>query len=195
MLYGTITEFCTEDSCPIMSAGPKYEYHWADGHTVKKPIKCSAPKYIDYLMTWVQDQLDDETLFPSKIGKLIAKNMNQISPHLIVLQFLNIMHVPLYFTKLLDSIFRSSFSKKFPVYRKDDLKEIVQSLRPYLPPALRRGGATWRGSTFEYVFQTFYIFRSGQLVKIIPLHLFTCDVFSGIQLDREKGIGPSTGIN
>jgi len=54
-----------------MSAGPKYEYHWADGHTVKKPIKCSAPKYIDYLMTWVQDQLDDETLFPSKIGAYI----------------------------------------------------------------------------------------------------------------------------
>lgn len=73
MLYGTITEFCTEKTCPIMSAGPKYEYHWADGHTVKKPIKCSAPKYIDYLMTWVQDQLDDETLFPSKIGKFVLK--------------------------------------------------------------------------------------------------------------------------
>merc|ERR1711874_780159 len=68
MLYGTITEFCTEEICPIMSAGPKYEYHWADGFSVKKPIKCSAPKYIDYLMTWVQDQLDDESLFPSKIG-------------------------------------------------------------------------------------------------------------------------------
>ncbi|XP_022654249.1 MOB kinase activator 1B isoform X2 [Varroa destructor] len=53
MLYGTITEFCREDTCPIMSAGPKYEYHWADGTTVKKPIKCSAPRYIDYLMTWV----------------------------------------------------------------------------------------------------------------------------------------------
>lgn len=73
MLYGTITEFCTEESCPIMSAGPKYEYHWADGHTVKKPIKCSAPKYIDYLMTWVQDQLDDETLFPSKIGDYLLR--------------------------------------------------------------------------------------------------------------------------
>lgn len=56
-----------------MSAGPKYEYHWADGHTVKKPIKCSAPKYIDYLMTWVQDQLDDETLFPSKIGEFPSR--------------------------------------------------------------------------------------------------------------------------
>ncbi|KAL6081489.1 hypothetical protein STEG23_003441, partial [Scotinomys teguina] len=67
MLYGTITDFCTEESCPVMSAGPKYEYHWADGTNIKKPIKCSAPKYIDYLMTWVQDQLDDETLFPSKI--------------------------------------------------------------------------------------------------------------------------------
>jgi len=55
-----------------MSAGPKYEYHWADGQSVKKPIKCSAPKYIDYLMTWVQDQLDDEALFPSKIGNLFA---------------------------------------------------------------------------------------------------------------------------
>lgn len=79
MLYGTITEFCTEKSCTIMSAGPKYEYHWADGHTVKKPIKCSAPKYIDYLMTWVQDQLDDETLFPSKIGVPFPKNFLSIA--------------------------------------------------------------------------------------------------------------------
>jgi len=78
MLYGTITEFCTEDCCPIMSAGPKYEYHWADGQTVKKPIKCSAPKYIDYLMTWVQDQLDDETLFPSKIGVKFPPNFQNI---------------------------------------------------------------------------------------------------------------------
>ena len=52
--------------------GPKYEYHWADGQTVKRPIKCSAPKYIDYLMTWAQDQLDDESLFPSKIGKQMS---------------------------------------------------------------------------------------------------------------------------
>lgn len=79
MLYGTITEFCTEESCMIMSAGPKYEYHWADGQTVKKPIKCSAPKYIDYLMTWVQDQLDDETLFPSKIGVPFPKNFLTIA--------------------------------------------------------------------------------------------------------------------
>ncbi len=53
----------------------RYEYHWADGTTVKKPIKCSAPKYIDYLMTWVQEQLDDENIFPSKIGMVFSKIM------------------------------------------------------------------------------------------------------------------------
>lgn len=79
MLYGTITDFCTEESCPVMSAGPKYEYHWADGTNIKKPIKCSAPKYIDYLMTWVQDQLDDETLFPSKIGVPFPKNFMSVA--------------------------------------------------------------------------------------------------------------------
>ncbi|XP_027592452.1 MOB kinase activator 1A isoform X1 [Pipra filicauda] len=79
MLYGTITEFCTESSCPVMSAGPRYEYHWADGTNIKKPIKCSAPKYIDYLMTWVQDQLDDETLFPSKIGVPFPKNFMSVA--------------------------------------------------------------------------------------------------------------------
>jgi MOB kinase activator 1 len=79
MLYGTITEFCSESTCPVMSAGPRYEYHWADGQTVKKPIKCSAPKYIDYLMTWVQDQLDDEMLFPAKIGKITNKNLSLIA--------------------------------------------------------------------------------------------------------------------
>jgi len=68
MLYGTITEFCTPQACPIMSAGPKYEYHWADGTTIKKAIKVSAPEYVDYLMSWTQNQLDDETIFPSKIG-------------------------------------------------------------------------------------------------------------------------------
>jgi len=54
LLYGIITEYCTDDSCPLMSAGPKYEYLWMDGEKFKKPVKVSAPKYIDYLMSWVK---------------------------------------------------------------------------------------------------------------------------------------------
>lgn len=59
ILYGTLSEFCTAESCPVMCAGPKYEYRWADGVKVKKPIECSAPDYVLYLMEWVESQLDD----------------------------------------------------------------------------------------------------------------------------------------
>jgi len=142
MLYGTITEFCTEDRCPIMSAGideilfvwqkakrkslissisfsgPKYEYHWADGQTVKKPIKCSAPKYIDYLMTWVQDQLDDESLFPSKIGKIISSSFMILSDEtfstISQMYFLFISGVP--FPKNFMMIAKTILKRLFRVY-------------------------------------------------------------------------------
>eukprot|EP00696_Hemimastix_kukwesjijk_P019584 gnl/Hemi2/8908_TR3084_c0_g1_i1.p3 gnl/Hemi2/8908_TR3084_c0_g1~~gnl/Hemi2/8908_TR3084_c0_g1_i1.p3 ORF type:complete len:265 (+),score=62.17 gnl/Hemi2/8908_TR3084_c0_g1_i1:1195-1989(+) len=68
LLYGSITEFCNPSSCPIMSAGPAYEYFWADGQEIKKAIPVSAPQYVDYLMSWIQNQLDDESLFPSQFG-------------------------------------------------------------------------------------------------------------------------------
>ncbi|KAA6374601.1 MAG: putative MOB kinase activator 1B [Streblomastix strix] len=78
MLYGTITEFCTNEICPTMCAGPKYEYRWADGVKIKKPVKLSAPEYVDALMTWVQNQLDDEAIFPSKIGVPFPKNFQSV---------------------------------------------------------------------------------------------------------------------
>jgi len=68
LLYGVIAEFCTESACPVMCAGPKYEYMWADGQQFKRPTSMSAPKYVDYLMSWVQAQLDDEKLFPTQPG-------------------------------------------------------------------------------------------------------------------------------
>lgn len=68
MIYGTVAKLCTESSCAVMSAGPKYEYRWADGRTFKRPIRCSAPEYIDCLIKWAQNHLDDEALFPSRVG-------------------------------------------------------------------------------------------------------------------------------
>ncbi|KAG0212733.1 MOB kinase activator 1B [Mortierella sp. GBA43] len=73
MLYGTITEFCTPQDCPVMSAGPKYEYQWKDDGQ-KKPSRLSAPAYVDRLMSWVQDQLDNQDIFPRKIGVEFPSN-------------------------------------------------------------------------------------------------------------------------
>lgn len=48
----------------------RYEYRWADGVTIKKPLEVSAPKYVEYLMDWIEGQLDDEAIFPQKIGSI-----------------------------------------------------------------------------------------------------------------------------
>lgn len=47
----------------------RYEYRWADGVQIKKPIEVSAPKYVEYLMEWIEVQLDDESIFPQKLGR------------------------------------------------------------------------------------------------------------------------------
>mmetsp|Transcript_6619 Transcript_6619/g.19665 ORF Transcript_6619/g.19665 Transcript_6619/m.19665 type:complete len:230 (-) Transcript_6619:291-980(-) len=78
LLYGTVAEFCTPETCPVMSAGPKYEYMWADGVNYKKPVAVSAPQYIDLLMTWVQSQLDNEDIFPTRIGVPFPDNFRDI---------------------------------------------------------------------------------------------------------------------
>jgi hypothetical protein len=39
-----------------------------DSSDSKKPTALSAPLYVEALMTWVQNQLDDEKVFPQKIG-------------------------------------------------------------------------------------------------------------------------------
>ena len=54
----------------------RFEYLWADGAEIKTPIRVSAPEYVDYLMTWIQDQLDDERIFPSKIGAAPTERMS-----------------------------------------------------------------------------------------------------------------------
>ena len=68
LLYGTIGDVCTGGTCPVMSAGRKYTYLWADGVTVKTPIKVPAPEYVDYLMEWVDAQISNERLFPVTDG-------------------------------------------------------------------------------------------------------------------------------
>ena len=77
VLYGILTEFCTPESCPTMSAGPKYEYLWADGQNVKTPLKVSAGEYIDFLMTWVESQLNNEKVFPCAMGVPFPRNFER----------------------------------------------------------------------------------------------------------------------
>jgi MOB kinase activator 1 len=92
MLYGTIADDCTKENCPVMNAGPKVEYYWAD-EQVKRPIRLSAPDYCDRLFAWIQDQTDDETIFPSAIGDPFPKDFLSISKKIIRRLFRIYAHV------------------------------------------------------------------------------------------------------
>lgn len=89
--YGVLAECCTQQSCPTMSAGPTYvncrvfvncsvlmvhiclrlNYTWINQD--RKSVQLPAPTYIDYVMTWVQNLLDDENVFPTKSGTCLSK--------------------------------------------------------------------------------------------------------------------------
>ena len=59
-----------------MSAGPRYEYQWAQPsyglcavpNAPKRLQRLSAPEYIDSMLNWIQSLLDNENYFPSKLG-------------------------------------------------------------------------------------------------------------------------------
>lgn len=36
-----------------------------------------APEYIEHLMAWVQSNIDNETMFPSRIGELGVQSLIQ----------------------------------------------------------------------------------------------------------------------
>lgn len=52
----------------VLTLHGRYEYHWEDGENYKRATALSAPAYVEALMTWTQNTLDDERLFPQKIG-------------------------------------------------------------------------------------------------------------------------------
>lgn len=49
----------------------RFEYLWQDSENYKRPTKMSAPEYVEHLMSWVQSNIDNESMFPSRVGKFI----------------------------------------------------------------------------------------------------------------------------
>ncbi|XP_047199246.1 MOB kinase activator 3C isoform X2 [Hippoglossus stenolepis] len=67
LIYGTMSEYCTERTCPIMSGGLRYEYRWQDGDDYKKPTKLPALKYMNLLMDWIESLINNEDIFPTRV--------------------------------------------------------------------------------------------------------------------------------
>jgi len=93
--YGVITECCTAQACPTMSAGRTLNYTWINHD--RKSVNLAAPTYIDYVMTWIQNLLNDEATFPTKAGREFPKSF----PSTIRTTFqLFVCTLPLFWTRI-----------------------------------------------------------------------------------------------
>ncbi|CAG8680639.1 16637_t:CDS:2, partial [Acaulospora colombiana] len=72
LFYGAIAERCTSKNCPTMTAGDKLVYTWVDANN--KQVKLPAATYIDFVFTWVQNLLEDPSIFPTKAGHPFPAN-------------------------------------------------------------------------------------------------------------------------
>jgi len=65
LLYGLVVDDAQRDfKNPGEGFPPGFEYRWAESNS-REVIRVSSPEYVDYVMTWVEDQLDNESIFPT----------------------------------------------------------------------------------------------------------------------------------
>ncbi|XP_039745904.1 MOB kinase activator-like 2 isoform X2 [Pararge aegeria] len=66
LLYGAVSEFCSAraPACADMSGPGGRSYAWYDERGKKSRV--AAPQYVDYVMTYTQKTVNDETIFPTK---------------------------------------------------------------------------------------------------------------------------------
>ncbi|KAF3940570.1 hypothetical protein ABW19_dt0208616 [Dactylella cylindrospora] len=69
MFFSVTQEFCA-GSCPSMSAGPGTDYFWISAD--RKPRPLPAAQYIEYVLTWINNRLSDETVFPTRPSNAIS---------------------------------------------------------------------------------------------------------------------------
>eukprot|EP01084_Bolivina_argentea_P234672 395068_1 len=59
---------CNERTCPKMCAGIDFEYLWHSREFIQL-IPVSAPKYIDFLLEWIEELINDKKQFPRLINE------------------------------------------------------------------------------------------------------------------------------
>jgi MOB kinase activator 1 len=143
VLYAVLDEtLCTPQRCPVMNAGPRYEYLWADGLKHKTPVKLPASQYINALFDWVEAQLDDPSVFPQRYGgqfspefkgavRTILRRLSRVYGHMYHSHFRQV--VALEMEPHLNTCFKHfvCFTKEFGLLDDSDLeplRELVQRM-------------------------------------------------------------------
>lgn len=92
VLYGVLAgQFCTNETCPSMTVPGNVIYQWHDDKG--KKLKCTAPQYIEYSMVFAQKYIDDETVFPTKYGKVFPPDFESVIQRILRLLFHVLEHI------------------------------------------------------------------------------------------------------
>lgn len=77
LIWGIITDIGV-DSLPAGAGFPSgFEYRWSDGSRFKSPVMCSGPEYVEYVMNWIDREINNPRLFPTSSSTPFPKNFIQ----------------------------------------------------------------------------------------------------------------------
>ena len=63
LLYGIVAQDAAEKfTQPGTGFPPGFEYRWQVS-TKEPPLRCSSPDYVDFVLAWVEDHLNNEAIF------------------------------------------------------------------------------------------------------------------------------------
>ena len=139
LITASIMEYCTIEMCPVMTAGDT-QYFWVDEKNKKQ--KLPAPNHINLAMSYIQTQLQDRNIFPTKFGhdfspdfilvvKRMYRHLLQIIAHLYYhhFQILKELSLHCYLNSLM--LHFAYFTKNFDLLESQDLeplKDLIQLL-------------------------------------------------------------------
>ncbi len=73
LLYGLVSEQAQDKYNKPGEGFPSgFEYRWADGGG--KPVRVSSPEYVDYVLSWIEAQIDDPSIFPVNESEPFPEN-------------------------------------------------------------------------------------------------------------------------
>ncbi|KXN74776.1 mps one binder kinase activator-like 1B-like protein, partial [Conidiobolus coronatus NRRL 28638] len=129
LILSVISEYCTVETCPRMSANNTI-YNYLDNQ--QKVQKLPACQFIDYTLTNIQNIIDNEQNFPTKQGAVFSQNFTQLTREICLNLFKIFAHLltthydqfhQLQFLPYFNSIFYHflSFVKKFNLIDRREL--------------------------------------------------------------------------
>ncbi len=139
VLCGAISDFCTEQSCPVMRAGIYYEYAWGDPSSVDyaNPVLVSAPQYIQLLLTWIDRNItsanprlwvkDSSEVFSLKV---FCRRMFRVYAHIFCEHFDDIVGILPHLRYCLSHfiVFMNEFGLLVPRREIEPLRTLIDSL-------------------------------------------------------------------